>query len=107
MSRQTYYIKLFLSIYKGITESIFFKKNDPRSLYITLKNNTIINALEKHSITQFKLLNDICVVDYPEKANRFEINYNLLSIKYNFRIFLKTFVSSHIQSVASIYSSAN
>jgi NADH:ubiquinone oxidoreductase subunit C len=33
--------------------------------------------------TQFKLLMDICGIDYMEKyKNRFEINYNLLSIKY-------------------------
>jgi NADH:ubiquinone oxidoreductase subunit C len=107
MSRQAYYLKMFLTIYKNMIESVFLKKNDSRSFYLVSKNNSIIKALEKHSLTQFKVLNDICIVDYPEKINRFELNYNLLSIKYNLRLFLKTFASSHIQSITSIYDSAN
>lgn len=107
MNRQNYYLKLFLSIYRNIIEAVFLKKTDQKSLYVISSNNLIVKSLEKHSLTQFKLLNDICVVDYPEKTNRFEVNYNLLSVKYNFRVFLKTFVASHIQSLTSIYSSAD
>ncbi len=37
----------------------------------------------------FKLLIDICGTDYPERAERFDVVYHLLSIKLNQRIRLK------------------
>lgn len=38
----------------------------------------------------FKQLMDVCGVDYPSRIARFEVVYNLLSVKHNFRIRLKT-----------------
>ena len=35
---------------------------------------------------------DICGVDYPSRDKRFEVVYNLLSIKTNSRIRVKTLV---------------
>jgi len=54
------------------------------------------------------MLIDICGVDYPEKEARFEVVYNLLSIKYNSRIRVKVVVDelTPIDSVTSIYNSA-
>jgi len=54
------------------------------------------------------MLIDICGVDYPEKEARFEVVYNLLSIKYNSRIRVKVAVDelTPIDSVTSIYNSA-
>jgi len=37
----------------------------------------------------FKLLVDICGVDYPERERRFEVVYNLLSLKHNLRLRVK------------------
>jgi NADH:ubiquinone oxidoreductase subunit C len=52
-----------------------------------LKNNQDIEKVLfflKYNInSQFKLLMDICGIDNMQKyENRFEINYNLLSVKY-------------------------
>jgi NADH/F420H2 dehydrogenase subunit C len=107
MSLQSYYIKTFLTLYKKLISSIFYKKADPKTLFLTSKDNSIIYSLEKNSLTQFKVLNDICVVDYPEKSTRFELSYNLLSVKYNFRVFIKTFTNSYIKSITGIYDSAD
>merc|ERR1711981_194152 len=38
---------------------------------------------------QFKTLIDIIAIDFLNNYNRFEIVYNLLSIRYNLRIFFK------------------
>jgi NADH-quinone oxidoreductase subunit C len=38
---------------------------------------------------QFKILTDICGADYLDRDSRFEVVYNLLSIKYNNRIRVK------------------
>jgi NADH:ubiquinone oxidoreductase subunit C len=63
------------------------------------KNNT--NILLKSLI-------DIICVDYPERKNRFELNYSLLSIKYNIRVHIKTFIDEVTlnSSVTDIYPNA-
>jgi NADH-quinone oxidoreductase subunit C len=57
----------------------------------------------------FKQLIDICGVDYPERAERFDVVYNLLSLKHNFRVRVKimTDEKTPVDSVVSIYSAAN
>ena len=59
---------------------------------------------------QFKLLIDICGIDFIQNNNdRFEINYNLLSIKYWIRFHIKINISEFtaIPSVIKIFKSAN
>ena len=57
---------------------------------------------------QFKLLVDICGVDFPERKKRFEVVYNLLSIKHNRRVRVKVDVdeSQLIPTSAEIFSAA-
>jgi len=59
--------------------------------------------------SQFKILSDLTAVDYIENKKRFEIVYILLSLKYNTRIRVKTYVDEtvKVQSISSIYSCAN
>jgi NADH-quinone oxidoreductase subunit C len=56
----------------------------------------------------YKMLIDICGVDYPDRAERFEVVYNLLSLKHNRRIRLKvaTNEDTPVPSVNSVYSAA-
>ena len=56
----------------------------------------------------FKQLIDICGVDWPEREKRFDVVYNLLSLKLNRRIRIKvaTDETTPVPSVASVYSSA-
>jgi len=51
----------------------------------------------------------MCGVDYPEKKNRFEVIYNLLSISYNSRITVSVSVDEKtpIDSVTPIFSGAD
>ncbi len=58
--------------------------------------------------TQFKQLIDICGVDYTNRAERFEVVYQLLSMRHNNRIRVKvtTDEETPISSVSSLYSSA-
>jgi NADH-quinone oxidoreductase subunit C len=57
--------------------------------------------LKKHEVCRFDLLVDICGVDYPEQNLRFEIIYNLLSINYNQRLFIKVYTCER-KSISSI-----
>ena len=58
---------------------------------------------------QFKLLMDICGVDYPERPKRFEVVYNLLSLTHNQRIRIKLKVDNEtpVPSVVNIFSTAS
>lgn len=47
--------------------------------------------LKNHVNHQFKVLTCISGVDYPENKYRFKIVYELLSVRYNSRIRIKTF----------------
>ena len=64
----------------------------------------VLLFLRDHTNCQFKVLIDICGVDYPEKEARFEVVYHLLSIKYNSRIRVKVAVDelTPVDSVTSI-----
>ena len=58
---------------------------------------------------QFKQLMDICGVDYPERHQRFEVVYNLLSLVHNNRVTVKVMLedNSSIPSVSKVFSSAD
>ncbi len=56
----------------------------------------------------FKQLVDVCGVDWPEREKRFDVVYNLLSLKNNQRVRIKvaTDESTPVPSVAAVFSSA-
>jgi len=56
----------------------------------------------------FKVLVDLCGVDYPERPERFEVVYNLLSLKHNRRIRVKvaTDEETPVPSCVGVYSTA-
>jgi NADH-quinone oxidoreductase subunit C len=57
----------------------------------------------------FKLLIDICGADYPDRAERFDIVYHLLSVHHNARVRLKTATdgTATVPSIVGIFPSAN
>ena len=50
-----------------------------------------LTFLRDHTNAQFKSLADLTAVDVPTRQNRFEIVYNLLSLRFNSRIRVKTY----------------
>ncbi|HUT48059.1 MAG TPA: NADH-quinone oxidoreductase subunit C [Alphaproteobacteria bacterium] len=64
--------------------------------------------LRDDSNCQFKVLVDVTAVDFPERDERFEVVYNLLSVSLNQRIRIKvaTDETTPVPSVTSIYSTA-
>lgn len=57
----------------------------------------------------FKQLLDVTAVDYPEREQRFEVVYNLLSLKHNLRLRLKvpTDEETPVPSLCGVFSVAN
>src|SRR5438477_3900725 len=46
----------------------------------------VFSFLKYHTSAEFTQISDITAVDYPTRSQRFEIVYNLLSVRYNSRI---------------------
>ncbi|HVM77968.1 MAG TPA: NADH-quinone oxidoreductase subunit C [Stellaceae bacterium] len=81
--------ELILWVKRGaIVRALTYLRDDPRCL--------------------FKMLVDLCGVDYPERPERFEVVYNLLSLKLNRRIRVKVAAdeSEPVPSVTGVFSSA-
>lgn len=74
----------------------------PEDLIFTLQ------VLKFHTNTQYSLLTAISGVDYPYRKRRFEIVYELLSIRFNSRIRVKTFVDeiTPLTSAVSVFPAA-
>jgi len=68
----------------------------------------VLTFLRDDSQCQFKALMDLCGVDYPQREERFEVVYNLLSIRQNLRIRLKvpTDENTPVPSATGLFSSA-
>lgn len=69
----------------------------------------IIFFLKNHTHCQYKSLSDLCVVDYISKKARFNVVYNLLSLRFNCRIRVKTYITElqPIESITKIHKGAN
>ncbi|GHD47755.1 NADH-quinone oxidoreductase subunit C [Thalassobaculum fulvum] len=68
----------------------------------------VLTFLRDDSQCQFKALMDLTGVDYPQREERFEVVYNLLSIRQNLRIRLKvpTDENTPVPSATAVFSSA-
>ncbi|CAL1270219.1 unnamed protein product [Larinioides sclopetarius] len=69
----------------------------------------VLTFLKDHHLAQFESLVDIAGVDVPTREYRFEIVYNLLSLRYNARIRVKTYTDelTPIDSACDVYKAAN
>ena len=68
----------------------------------------VLTFLRDDANCQFKCLMDVCGVDYPERDERFEVVYNLLSLKHNLRVRVKlsTDEETPVPSVTGVFNSA-
>ncbi len=68
----------------------------------------LLTFLRDDSNCLFKQLVDLCGADYPDRERRFDVVYNLLSIRHNQRIRVKVEAGDdeQIPSVTDIFSSA-
>lgn len=68
----------------------------------------VLSYLKASEGLQFSQLMDLCGVDYLGRTPRFDVVYNLLSLKYNCRIRVKVQVDEGMQipSATAVYNSA-
>lgn len=104
-------IMTFISFYRQLFQSfisIIYSKSN--SLWVIVSSEFLYNFikfLKFSSLFKFEVLGDICVIDNPSHKFRFELVYELLSIRYNSRLFVKSNVCSYTQSVVNLFASAN
>jgi NADH-quinone oxidoreductase subunit C len=80
-------------------------------LIVTVKRDAVVRVvtfLRDDAKCQFKMLVDVCGVDYPDRPERFDVVYNLLSLKLNQRIRVKvtTDEDNAVPSVTAVFSAA-
>ncbi|MCJ1359485.1 MAG: NADH-ubiquinone oxidoreductase 30.4 kDa subunit, mitochondrial [Icmadophila ericetorum] len=69
----------------------------------------VMSFLKYHTAAEYTMVADITAVDYPTKEQRFEVVYNLLSVRHNSRIRVKTYAdeATPVPSITSLYDGAN
>ncbi|PTB64513.1 F420H2 dehydrogenase [Trichoderma citrinoviride] len=69
----------------------------------------VFSFLKYNTAAEFTQVSSVTACDYPTRSNRFEVVYNLLSVRYNSRIRVKTYAdeSSPVPSITSLFSGAN
>ncbi len=85
-------------------------KNSECSIVVLKEYLTLaFKVLKSHIGTQYSLLSCISGVDLVRKKYRFMVSYELLSLTYNSRIRVKTFVNEYsiLSSITPIFESAN
>ncbi len=80
-------------------------------LMVSVKRDLIVRALEflrDDPDCRFAQMIDICGVDFPERSERFEVVYNLLSLTLNRRIRVKVAAGEDtpVPSASAVFSSA-
>jgi NADH-quinone oxidoreductase subunit C len=69
----------------------------------------VLTYLRDQPNCQFKMLVDLCGVDYPEREERFEVVYHLLSLRHNQRLRVKvtTDEATPVPSATGVFGAAN
>ncbi|MBN2752781.1 MAG: NADH-quinone oxidoreductase subunit C, partial [Rhodospirillaceae bacterium] len=69
---------------------------------------SLLMFLRDDGVCLFKELMDICGVDWPDRELRFEVVYNLLSMRHNLRVRVKVAVAEGetVPSVVDVFSGA-
>ncbi|CAF4408324.1 unnamed protein product, partial [Adineta steineri] len=70
---------------------------------------SVIAFLKDHTNAQFSSLADITAIDVPTRTYRFELVYNLLSLRFNSRVRVKTYTDemTPVASICDLYDAAN
>jgi len=92
----------------GDVMHFFVEKDELSVLVLRTRIADVLQKLRDDPAIAMVQLMDICGADYPDRPERFEVLYHLLSLKYNARVRVRvqTDETSPVPSVTDIYSAA-
>ena len=98
--------------FPSLQSLILYKEIFDKNLSLLVDHSNIkevLKNLKEEETFSFTQLIDLCGVDLPEEEKRFQVVYNLLSMKNNSRITLKVFTDNKnsIPSVKKIFPAAD
>ena len=81
-------------------------------LIVVVQRNALVKVmtfLRDDANCLFKQCMDVTATDYPEREERFEVVYNLLSLSHNMRVRVKVLTDEEtpVPSIVGVYNSAN
>lgn len=88
-----------------------FEKNNITNLHgmqvVDVAPDELLNAIAiiKDKMTMDSLM-DVCCVDYPWRPERFDVIYNLISLRRNVRAFVRTKTNGSLPSMHCYFASA-
>lgn len=72
-------------------ERVLVADGDEITLIVEPKNLLrLMRILRDHTGFQFKIMSELTAVDWPSRDKRFDVVYQLLSLRYNTRVRVKT-----------------
>ena len=97
---------------QALAGAVLDQSLDRGELTLTIAADTLPRAAEflrEDPQCEFRLLMDICGVDWPKREKRFDVVYHLLSMSRNQRIRLKVMTDEQtpVPSIAQVYPTAN
>jgi NADH/F420H2 dehydrogenase subunit C len=98
------------STYYSLILARFSVWKDELTIYIAPAGVLPVFAfLKYHTAAEYTQISDITAVDYPTKDQRFEVVYNMLSIRHNSRLRVKTYAdeATPVPSLCDLYDGAN
>ena len=106
-------LKSISNILGTIVDNNDYKLELKNGLYLlTLQQSMLLKVakvLKENEKLKFNQFIDLTAVDYPNKKNRFEMIYILLSVEFNFRIIIKFFINEdeNVDSITNLFPAAN
>lgn len=100
------------TIKAGVPDAVIGTRIAMGELTVEIKREKVADVLtflRDDKTCRFSQLLDICGADYPDRPERFEVVYHLLSVHHNHRVRLKTSTdaSKLVPSAVGIFPSAN
>lgn len=103
--------RLLQSLQDGLGQKIVAGRSERGEVTLEVASASIPEVmlhLRDHPDMLFKVLVDVCGVDFPDRAERFEVVYHLLSLKHNRRVRVKTTTdeATPVPSITGIFAAA-
>ena len=106
-------LKSISSILDTVLDKNDYTLEFQNGLYLLSLNHSmlikVLKLLKENEKLKFNQFIDLTAVDYPNKKNRFEMIYILLSVEFNFRIIIKFFINEdeNVDSITNLFPAAN